>query len=246
MCRCLKTLRPCPSLMTMTPLQMSARRSAKTLANPGQSVAEIAATKLKLACFWIRHQYRTLREIGGTQRPLVKIKYSGEIDRLQEQKQEEDQWAAACMEPEYPSLTLDTSTTTKALDKVRTILGQTCGVMGVPLLYVIRVALVPEDDNDDPAFGEEDSKYTSVDMEMIARAPILSDEADTGNNNTSDLEANRPFVPTFLVIPRRFGSFSWHALVSQARGNTSRNTQTSRTDARRGVPSTIISLGGTR
>ena len=32
----------------------------------GQSVAEIAATKLKLACFWIRHQYRTSREIGGT------------------------------------------------------------------------------------------------------------------------------------------------------------------------------------
>jgi hypothetical protein len=48
----------------------------------GQSVAEIAPTKLKLACFWIRHQYRTSREIGGTQRPLVKIKYSGEIDRL--------------------------------------------------------------------------------------------------------------------------------------------------------------------
>ncbi len=31
----------------------------------GQSVAEIAATKLKLACFWIRHQYQTSREIGG-------------------------------------------------------------------------------------------------------------------------------------------------------------------------------------
>jgi hypothetical protein len=48
----------------------------------GQSVAKIAATKLKLACFWIRHQYRTLREIGGIQRPLVKIVYNGEIDRL--------------------------------------------------------------------------------------------------------------------------------------------------------------------
>ena len=31
----------------------------------GQSVAELAATKLKLACFRIRHQYRTSREIGG-------------------------------------------------------------------------------------------------------------------------------------------------------------------------------------
>jgi hypothetical protein len=63
--------------------------------------------------------------------------------------------------------------------------------MGVLLLYIIRVALVPEDDKDDPAFGEEETKYTSIDMEMIARAPILSDEADTGgDDNTSDLEAN--------------------------------------------------------
>jgi hypothetical protein len=89
----------------------------------GQSIAKIAATKLKLACFWIRHQYRTLREIGGTQRPLVKIKYSGEIDRLREQKRGEDQWAAARTEPKYHLLTLDTSTATKALDKVKTILG---------------------------------------------------------------------------------------------------------------------------
>jgi hypothetical protein len=46
----------------------------------GQSVAKIAVTKLKLACFWIRHQIRTLREIRGTVRPLVKILYSGTID----------------------------------------------------------------------------------------------------------------------------------------------------------------------
>ncbi len=39
-----------------------------------QSVAEIALTKLKLACFWIMHQIWTSREIGGTGRPLVKIK----------------------------------------------------------------------------------------------------------------------------------------------------------------------------
>ncbi len=89
----------------------------------GQSIAKIAATKLKLACFWIRHQYRTSREIGGTQRPLVKIVYRGEIDCLRQQKQEEEQWAAACTEPKYPLLTLDTSTATKSFDKVRTILG---------------------------------------------------------------------------------------------------------------------------
>ncbi len=137
--------------------------------------------------------------MGGTQRPLVKIVYSGEIDRLRQQKQEEEQWAAARAEPEYPSLTLDTSTATKSFDKVRTILGRTSGVTGMPLLYVIRVALIlPEDDDDDPAFGDEDSKYISIDMEMIARAPILSDDEDIGDEGTSDLEANGPFVPTLV------------------------------------------------
>ncbi len=72
------------------------------------------------------------------------------------------------------------------------------------LLYVIRIALVsPEDNDDDPAFGDEDSKYISIDMEMIARAPILSDEADTSDEDTSDLEANGPFVPTFPVNSKK-------------------------------------------
>ena len=48
----------------------------------GQPVVKIAATKLKLVCFWIRHQIRTLREIRGTGRPLVKIPYSRTIDFL--------------------------------------------------------------------------------------------------------------------------------------------------------------------
>jgi hypothetical protein len=52
----------------------------------GQSVAKIAATKLKLACIWIRHQIRTLREIRGIGRPPVKIPYTGTIDLLQQQK----------------------------------------------------------------------------------------------------------------------------------------------------------------
>jgi hypothetical protein len=119
----------------------------------GQSVAKIASTKLKLACFWIRHQYRTSREIRGTRRPLVKILYSGTIDLLRWQKQDEDNWAADNKEPEYTSLTLDTATATKVFDKVKTILGQVRGVTGVPLAYVIRVALIPEEEKDDPLLG---------------------------------------------------------------------------------------------
>jgi hypothetical protein len=77
-------------------------------------------------------------------------------------------------------------------------------VTGVPLSYLIRVALVlPEYDNDDPAFGDKDSKYISIDMEMIAHAPILSDETDTSNEDTSGLEANGPFIPTFPVDSKK-------------------------------------------
>ncbi len=163
----------------------------------GQSVAKIAATKLKLTCFWIRHQYRTLREIGGTVRPLVKIPYSRTIDLLRQHKQDKDNWATNNNEPEYTSLTLDTSTATKVFDKVKTILGRVRGVTGVPLMYVIRVALIPTDEKDDPPVGGEDTKYTSIDMETIAHSPILSDEADIYDKDPESIEAHGPFVPTF-------------------------------------------------
>ncbi len=156
----------------------------------GKSVAKIAATKLKLACFWIRHQHRTLREIGVTSRPPVKINYSGAIELLQQQKQVEDNWATNNKEPDYPSLSLDTATATRVFDKVKTLLGQVWGVTGVPLMNVTRVALVPEDENDDPPFGDKETKYTSIDMEMIARATILSNNADIYGEDSGNLKAH--------------------------------------------------------
>jgi hypothetical protein len=73
----------------------------------------------------------------------------------------------------------------------------------VPLLYVIRVAFVPESDDDDPPYGEEDSKYISIYMEMIACTPILSNEAEIYGEDTVDLEANGPFVPTFPMDSKK-------------------------------------------
>jgi hypothetical protein len=64
-------------------------------------------------------------------------------------------------------------------------------------MYVIRVALIPKDEKDDPPVGDEDTKSTSIDMEMIARAPILSDKADIYDKDLENLEAYGPFVRTF-------------------------------------------------
>jgi hypothetical protein len=157
-----------------------------------QSVANIATTKLKLACFWIRHQIRTLRESGGTGRPLVKIADSGTIDLLRQQKQNKNNWDSNNKEPEYTLLTLDTATATKVFDKVKSILAQVHGVTGVPLVYVIRVVLIPEEEKDDPPFGEEETKYTSIDLETTARAPILSNDADIYDEDPENLEAYGP------------------------------------------------------
>jgi hypothetical protein len=171
----------------------------------GQSGAKISSTKLKLVCFWIRHQHRTSREIGGTQRPLVKVKYGGTIDLLRQQKQDKDSWTSDNKEPEYTPLTLDTATATKVFDKVKSILARVRGVTGVPLMYAIRVVLIPKGEKDDPPFGEEDTKYTSIDMETTARAPILSDEADF-DKEFETLEAYGPFVPTFLTDTKKVWS----------------------------------------
>jgi hypothetical protein len=73
----------------------------------------------------------------------------------------------------------------------------------VPLVYVIRVALVPEDENDNPPFGDEETKYTSIDMEMIARTPILSDDTDIYREDSGNLKAHGPFVPTFLTDTKK-------------------------------------------
>ncbi len=52
------------------------------------------------------------------------------------------------------------------------------GVTGVPLTYVICAALFPKHESDDPAFGEQDSAYTSIDSELMSRAPILDPRCD--------------------------------------------------------------------
>ena len=65
------------------------------------------------------------------------------------------------------------------------------GVTGVPLSYVIQNILYPPSAGNDPAFGELDSAYSSIDSELILRAPILHSDANE-NHNDDNLEANGP------------------------------------------------------
>jgi hypothetical protein len=76
----------------------------------------------------------------------------------------------------------------------------------VPLVFVIRVGLIPEEEKDNPHFGDKDTKYTSIDMETIAHAPILSDKANIYGEDPKNLEAYGPFVPTFPTDAKKVWS----------------------------------------
>jgi len=117
----------------------------------GLPIAELAVTRLKLLTFWIRHQIRTGCEIGGSSNPLVKIELKT-LNLLKEQKRLEDGWAANNKEPEYTTIALDINSAAKAFEKVKTILTRIRGVLGVPLVYVIRHVLTPDLARDDDEF----------------------------------------------------------------------------------------------
>ncbi len=68
---------------------------------------------------------------------------------------------------------------------------------------------------DDPAFGEADSAYTSIDQELILWAPILRKDADTSDNEL-DLEADGPFHLTFLTDAKKV----WAILHAQYSAST--------------------------
>jgi hypothetical protein len=76
----------------------------------------------------------------------------------------------------------------------------------MPLVYVIRVVLIPEEEKDDPPFGDKDTNYTSIHMKTTACAPILSNDADIYNKDPKNLEAHGPFVPTFLTDTKKVWS----------------------------------------
>jgi hypothetical protein len=85
---------------------------------------------------------------------------------------------------------------------MKNILTRVLGVTVVPLVYVVRHPLIPKDEDDNPPFGEEDTKYTSIDMEVAAHAPTLSDDANyTQEYNT--LKINGPFTSAILTDSKK-------------------------------------------
>jgi hypothetical protein len=160
-------------------------------------IAELSLARLKLAIFWIKHQDRTQRVIGGPYRPLVTITLDMML-LLKTQKQLEDEWRLGNKEPDYPVQTLDLASAAKTFNKTRTILSRVRGVTGVPLTYAIGAILFPPHKLDNPAFGKQELDYTSIDSELISQAPILDDRCDLMDDKDK-LKEIGPFTLTFLT-----------------------------------------------
>ena len=99
-------------------------------------IMELAVTPLKLLTFWLRHQHRTGRVIGGVHNPLVRIDLAT-LNQLKEQKRLKDSWAANNKESNYVPIALNIASAAKTFEKVKTILTHIRGMLGVPLVNVI-------------------------------------------------------------------------------------------------------------
>ncbi len=102
---------------------------------------------------------------------------------------------------------------------MKTLLTRVRGVLGVPLVYVIRHLILPKDEDDDPAFGEDDanaglSKFTSIDHEMITHCRIVSEDCDW-DLEWDEIEVQGPFVPSFLTDLKKVWAIL-HALFSSS------------------------------
>ena len=85
------------------------------------------------------------------------------------------------------------------------------GLTGVPLVYVVRHQLILEEEDDDPCFGEANTKFFSLDQEMNACSPLPNGaDLDLTYNR---LEANDPFVLPFLTDLKKVWAIL-HAMFS--------------------------------
>ena len=132
-------------------------------------VSVSASNKMALLAFLCMHRHRI-------QRPLLDMTSIDEdmLDDIERQKKLEDQYKDDKPTSDPPSLPLDDPNVTKSISTFEEDLARRRGIMGHPLKYVIRHKADVPAAHLDPSFGDPESSYTSMDDEMIGRAPIYS------------------------------------------------------------------------
>ena len=159
----------------------------------GHQIAELAIQRLKLAVFYMKHQVRCQR-VGN-----LMITDNEDLDTLKQQYLLEKNWKVTNPDTDLKPMALEDNRAPIAFELAKTILRGRRGTTGIPLAYVVRHEIAPEDALYDPWWGHEDSTYLTIDQELIARAPILK-KGPTSNREAD--ETIGPFDPTFLADAR--------------------------------------------
>ena len=157
---------------------------------PGFTCPMDAVELLKLAAFGGRHMTRVDREFEAA---TITEDWCSD---WQEQLTLEMNWDNNVPAEEYPKSDM-AKNPARLFEALETLLGRIRGVDDIPLTQVVRADVQPPPADEDPACGEDESRYLTHDDEIIARAPILRDpESCTGEESTWDVTG--PFCPTYL------------------------------------------------
>eukprot|EP00543_Licmophora_paradoxa_P009148 CAMPEP_0202448362 /NCGR_PEP_ID=MMETSP1360-20130828/7172_1 /ASSEMBLY_ACC=CAM_ASM_000848 /TAXON_ID=515479 /ORGANISM="Licmophora paradoxa, Strain CCMP2313" /LENGTH=287 /DNA_ID=CAMNT_0049065891 /DNA_START=408 /DNA_END=1272 /DNA_ORIENTATION=- len=149
--------------------------------NPGVAVSARAEINLKLAVYHIKHQERVSRSVTYANATLVTIR------KLTRQRDMENKSESVVDAPK-----IDPKDWAKTMEAIIEWLGTFRGVTGAPLSYTVRKNLEPAAEASDPS-----TNYSTLDEEMIARAPIVDLTAVGGVGRAN--ENNGPFVDTFMI-----------------------------------------------
>ena len=159
----------------------------------GSQVAVISVTRLKLTLFYIKLNARMSRISPGFDGIT---KYYLEL--VKDQRNVEIEYAKTKSSPDPKPLQLDLATAPACFEKVKTLLGALQGATGTLLQYVIREDIHALKEGRSSPFGKWKHRHSTIDMELIDRAPILASAADLTMED-SVLEAVGPFSSPFSI-----------------------------------------------
>jgi hypothetical protein len=162
-----KVLRRPGGAIANTPAAIAAGAAA-TRSNPGTQVSVVAQNNLKLLCYFLKHHVRVSRDlVPGDITPIG-------IRGLEDLRLSEEKHKNPTSKP-----TIDDKDWAKTFESIEEDLKSYLGTTGIPLAYVIR--------NDEAVPDEDpDGGYSTLQEEMIARAPHRDPEGEFLNTFLTD------------------------------------------------------------
>jgi hypothetical protein len=178
--------------------QAALRGQPNRIPNPGINVPLRAVENLKMAAYYVRHYERISRPMDPAMITLVAVRALRPLKEHEESHEQPD---------EVP--TFEEKDMVKTIDSIDSYLRSYLGERKVPLAYVTRQDAVVTPSVDDPP-----ANYTTVEEEMIARAPHLDNQ---GNIVATFAADNRKVWDILQGICRDLNGWTWIKSFSRSK-----------------------------